>query len=296
MRAYSSAQKRYLAFCDTYNLPPLPVSEQLVCLFSAFLAHQGLRAQTISTYLSGVRHLQVSAGLKAPNRADWPRFQYVLKGIMRSQTSGARRRLPITPFIMRKLQGVWDGSSANPYVGRLLWAACCLGFFGFMRSGEFTCQSADGEPPIPVSAVSVDSHSAPTMVRVFLQKAKTDPFGNGVCIFLGRSGSSLCPVSAILNYLAVRPQGAGPLLIWEDGTPLLREQFVHHVKRALNTAGIDESCYSGHSFRIGAATAAAMAGVPAETIKMLGRWESDAYRLYVRTPRETLAAISSLIA
>ena len=33
MRAYSSAQAlRYLAFCDTYNLPPLPVSEQLVCL------------------------------------------------------------------------------------------------------------------------------------------------------------------------------------------------------------------------------------------------------------------------
>ena len=41
---------------------------------------------------------------------------------------------------------------------------------------------------------------------------------------------------------------------------------------------------------------AAQAGLPPHLIKMLGRWSSDAYQLYIRTPRETLAAVSRTIA
>lgn len=67
-------------------------------------------------------------------------------------------------------------------------------------------------------------------------------------------------------------------------------------KDVLQTAKVGTTCYSGHSFRIGAASAAAAVGVPAYFIKMLGRWSSDAYHLYVRTPRETFASISQLIA
>ena len=68
------------------------------------------------------------------------------------------------------------------------------------------------------------------------------------------------------------------------------------VKKTLCTANIDATAYSGHSFRIKAASAAAAAGVPAYFIKMLGRLESEAYHLYIRTPRESLASISQLIA
>ena len=50
---------------------------------------------------------------------------------------------------------------------------------------------------------------------------------------------------------------------------------------------------SGHSFRIGAATTAALRGVEDSVIKMLGRWESSAYQRYLRTPRKSLAALSA---
>ena len=71
---------------------------------------------------------------------------------------------------------------------------------------------------------------------------------------------------------------------------MTRERLVSCIRRALSDAGIG---YSGHSFRIGAATTAALAGIEDSTIKMLGRWESSAYQRYLRTPRETLAAVSA---
>lgn len=178
----------------------------------------------------------------------------------------------------------------------MLWAACCVGFFGFMRSGEFTLQDLHTSPPIRSTDVALDSHTNPTMCRLFLRRSKTDQEGKGIFIYVGVTNTTICPVSAMANYLAVRSVTPGPLFIFEDGTPLLRDRFVKEVKRALRAAGVDETAYSGHSFRIGAATSAARSGVPAFLIKRLGRWESEAYQLYVQTPRETLAAISSIIA
>ena len=54
--------------------------------------------------------------------------------------------------------------------------------------------------------------------------------------------------------------------------------------------------YLAHSFRIGAATVAARNGIPDHLIQALGRWTSNAYQLYIRTPSEALAGISGQLA
>jgi len=61
-KTYQAAECRYLGFCSSFALTPLPTSEELLCNFSACLGQQGLAHTTIRTYLSGVRQLQITYG------------------------------------------------------------------------------------------------------------------------------------------------------------------------------------------------------------------------------------------
>ena len=144
----------------------------------------------------------------------------------------------------------------------MLWAAFCVGFFGFMRSGEFTCSSLDScsDCTLMASDVAIDSRTNPQVLRILLRRSKTDPFGAGTYLHMGRTGTPLCPVSALLAYLAVRPPNPGPLFVFQDGTPLSRVQLVTHLRKALSQVGEEVASFSGHSFRIGAASTAARAG------------------------------------
>ena len=140
--------------------------------------------------------------------------------------------------------------------------------------------------------VTVDNHSSPSIVCVHLKRSKCDQFGKGVDVFIGRTYDYICPVVALLTYMAQQGQQEGPFFRFQDGFPLIKAQFVTRFRAALEEAGVSCCHYSGHSFRIGAATAAAKAGIEDSTVQLLGRWTSSAFLTYIRTPKEQLAVIS----
>ena len=294
--------KKFWSFCDHYNIAdPFPVTEHLLCAFSAYMADGGLTAQTIKSYLAAVRNTQLSLGLPDPReQSSMPTLKRVQAGIARTRLGRghpSKIRLPITAKILRQIKQNLE-QVAHPEK-LVLWAVCCTAFFGFFRLGELLLPSSTAFNPrlhMAWGDMAVDNPQATSMVRFRLKQSKTDQFGRGVDVIVGRTGLDLCPVAAVLAYVAERGDQPGPFFLTTAKTPLTKQAFVGVVRKLLRALELPEENYAGHSFRIGAATTAALAGVEDSTIQLLGRWQSSAFLRYIRTPHERLAAMSVSLA
>ena len=255
---------------------------------------------TIRTYLSGIRQFQIAHGYKELNFEQMPRLCQIIKGVKITQGQKGRTirpRLPITPRILRLMKGVWFPSKSEPsYDNLMLWAASTTAFFGFCRSGEITTSSENSYDPnvhLSYGDIATDNPKSPSMLSIKLKHSKTDQERKGVKIIIGKTEDDLCPLSAMLSFLKVRGSHPGPLFCWKSGSPLSKSRFVESVRSALTTANLPANSFAGHSFRIGAATTAASAGICDSSIQCLGRWKSNAYLLYIRTEPQKLASVSS---
>ena len=75
-----------------------------------------------------------------------------------------------------------------------------------------------------------------------------------------------------------------PLFLLTSGDFLTRDIVIE----VLQAAFPGRRDINTHSFRIGGATALAQAGVPDYIIQIIGRWSSDSFLRYIRTPPESL--------
>ncbi len=109
--------------------------------------------------------------LKQTNRLD-----LALKGLKRRKPRAEDTWLPITPLTL-SIIGQSLVRHFDLYDRLLVWAACCLGFFAFMRSGELTVPAGvpfDPEVHLTPMDVAVDCQQNPTTLRIRLKVSKTD--------------------------------------------------------------------------------------------------------------------------
>ena len=300
---YRQGTTQYQRFCTKFNVsPPYPLSESTLCSFAAYLATINLCPQTIKTYLSAIKHTHIMLGFPDPSTSiNASTLKLVQRGIARHHSqleAPARTRLPITPDILRQVKSLWQPHQYEfNYI--MLWASLCTAFFGFCRLGEITAPSSSSFNPkehLLFEDLAIDNPGNIQLITLRIKKSKTDQFRKGADIALARTGQDICPVAALLAYLAIRKGHAGPLFHFEDGKYLTQASLTKHMREALTRLGIDEDLYAGHSLRIGAAITAAASGVQDATIKALGRWRSNAYQRYIRLPKEELAATASKLA
>ena len=166
------------------------MSESNLLRFVAFAVGQGLKQQTIKPYLSAIRHLQVSCGGGDPRAVAMPQLELALRGAKREQAGQrVRPRLPITPVVLLKMRDVWQ-RSVSVQNSVMLWAACCLGFFGFLRAGEFTAPEDghfDAGGHLSFKDISTNEKTPPQTMAVRIKQSKTDQFRVGVSIFLSKT-------------------------------------------------------------------------------------------------------------
>lgn len=277
----------------TYPVGSLPsVTEDI---FIRFVTHcqrsLSLRYNTIKLYLAGVRFHYIRHNMGDP-LANTLRLPYILRAIQRTDNSTTNSRFPITCDILFKMCNVLKSECRlfDPFMRVMLQCVFKTAFYGFLRCGEFTCLSLTDSLFIRIQDITLVPDNS--MFLLYLRSSKTDPFGKGVTIKIFEN-CVLNPVSTMHTYVLSRlAQGASPAsplfidsFCSKEGEvkPLMRSSFITYLKETLTLAGIDHTSYNGHSFRIGAATSAAAAGVEDHLIQTLGRWSSTCYVRYIRT-------------
>ena len=274
----------------------LPASEGTLIYFASYLART-VKHSTIKLYLSVVGNLHISCGYGDPVQGKLL-LQKVLRGILRFQGKSCILRQPITPVVLAAMQPIlrtWLGERDFT----MIWAAFTLAFFAFLRCSEFTYNGiAQFRPWFDLSADSVSFHhsqACPQQMSVLLKASKTDTYRQGYTLVIACSPSPICAVTAMRNYfLAALPHG--PLFYFHSGRLLTRSAVVNLLRDAARHAGLPYRSLKGHSFRIGAVSTAAAAGLPDWLIKVLGRWSSDCYQLYIRTHRNVLLSAAPRMA
>ena len=141
------------------------------------------------------------------------------------------------------------------------------------------------------------SHSTSHML-VYIKQSKKDPFRQGRTITIAKSSSPICLLMAMKDYLLqAQPPSSHPLFAFVQPRHwLTRNNLTTELRSILQHCGLPANNFYSHSFRIGAATTAAKAGLPPWLIKVLGRWSSDCYERYIRTPKCTILEVPRLLA
>jgi len=276
------------------------VTEDLLILFvSHCAARLHISHTTIKLYLCGIRHSYIERMGLNPflnnTGEQYLRLQTIMRGIKKSHPTTTKTRLPITSSLLAKICQTLRNNIFGTYEDLLMEACCVMAFFGFLRCGEFTypSQTSDAQDGLCLGDISFmrDTEQA-AYVSLHLKHSKTDPFRIGHSIMLYATDSFLCPVTSLRQYLNHRCSLSRdpdmPLFLFPDRSLLTRSSFLKMLHIVLSRIGTPTQGHTGHSFRTGAGTQAAAVHIPDHLIKTMGRWSSDCYQLYIKTPSKLI--------
>jgi len=291
---YSTAQRQYFDFCKKHNLTAVPAEEDTLLLFVTHLA-QRIKPQSIKVYLAGVRALHISNGFHSPF-TNTIKLNQTLRGIEREHSTIITQKLPITFDLLCKLYAFIDFSDIDNIV---YWSAMTLAHFLLLRAGEFVVTDPS-QTILSINDIEINlTEDRREYIALNIQTSKTDQASHGITLYTGHANHKVCAVCAMKANLRVQRQQStsttSPLFRLSTGFAMSRQDLKTFLSTLLRLLNIPSEHYSTHSFRIGGATSAAVAGLKDYEIKMLGRWTSDCYKRYIRSPISMFLHISQQI-
>ena len=164
-----------------------------------------------------------------------------------------------------------------------------VAFYSLFRIGELASKSTRSARSViqysnltfSLGTVSVGQ---PQGAKISIYQCKHNVSQRPFDILLARDVSSpICPVTALSHYCKVRGDLPGPFFCYADLTSILSHKFNFELQTCLSYYGLDTSRYKSHSFRIGGACHAADQGYSDVQMRALGRWKSDAFKVYLRS-------------
>ncbi|KAJ3909944.1 hypothetical protein F5879DRAFT_790487 [Lentinula edodes] len=293
LETYASGLLSFHIFCDSRNIPEAqraPCSSDLLnAWISTMPGHYA--GTSVKNYVHGVRAWHIIHGVQW--KTDKNSFDTMIHGAERLQPERSRRkkRMPFTHEYIAKL--LEDFNTSDPFD-----AAC-----GACLTTSFYCAARVGELPVPnLKDFTPDKYITSAHVRkardrngfettiLHIPHTKSNQL-EGEDIYFSKQLGSTDPESLFLNHLAVnKPSPTEHLFAYQhktDRRPLTKHAFLQRINKTAKNLGLP--ILQGHGIPIGATFEYLLRGIPFDAVRVIGRWKSDAFLLYLRKHAEIMA-------
>ena len=284
-RAWAVFRGFYEIFVSSESFS-FPLSTATIALFISYLRAKQLAASTIRCYISAISYVHKMKDLHDPTKAFLIQKLLTAAGKNKSPDS----RLPITKPVLIQIVRSLEHTNSSAAQRILFRAMFLLAFYGFFRVGELATKGPDSiRSVIQLKDIRfLKTDGSIRALKITICHFKHNSTNRPVDIVIDNDCKSpFCPVQAVLEYCKQRLLEPGPLFQLHNHAVSVH-QFNAQLKACLAFCSLDSTRYKSHSFRIGAACHAAEKGFSDSQIRALGRWKSDAFKLYIRN--DTLAA------
>ncbi len=289
---YGSGLLIYHVFCDLKKIPEeqrAPASSILIQSFVAALAGS-YSPSAITNYVNGVRAWHIVHGIKwAPNKDE---LEAAIAGASSLAPASSKRkaREPFTIDILSQLVPHFDLSLP---LDAAVWACTTFAFFSLARLGELTVKNLNAYSPQlhpSRAALRKDRHRDGSEVYT-IKLPRTKVSHDGEDVFCATQSGVVDPWAAMDIHLALNNAlDTAHIFAYRKGNKLVPLTKFTALKR-LKTAAMAASmpALTGHSLRIGGTLEYLLRGLSFEAVKSIGRWQSDAFTLYLRRHAQVLA-------
>lgn len=247
-------------------LPPI----DHVINFIAYMYERNCAFSTVKCYLSGLSFFINIHGWTNPVESFL--IKKLLSGYKRSTLTSDIRR-PITLQMLLSIIDTLPQVTYSTYEAMLFQCAYLLAFFALLRVSEVVSLQSDCVQLLQ------------DQVIILIKNSKTDQLYQGSSVKVLKHSQSQILFSLLHKFLVVRHSvRSNKFFVHYNSKPLTQYQFSSMLNRCLSFLNMPTSSgvYKSHSFRIGGATHLYLSGVNESEIKIMGRWNSSAYKSYIR--------------
>ena len=287
----------------------MPWSPRITIMFVVYARHKhwpNLKASTIKAYLAGIRmqHLMrghLVGGLKPEI------VKLMVSGAenldaIQARLEQKKPRQAITWDLLKRIKERLFEVKGTKAWKTAVWMTCAMAFSGSFRIHELLSKhKMTFSPSTDLLGGSVRRRTwskggvLKTCLEVHLAHPKEARLSQGVKVdvfSIEGEEAWACPVRAFDSYISTGCQGDtnSPLVRCKEGKNYTGTDFNRDLKVLLEgVVDYKEGAVTSHSFRAGMATWMAKAGYSDEEIMLTGRWRSQAFLNYVKTPRTARA-------
>jgi len=276
VRAYKSDFNDFELFCVQNGFISLPSEPKIVSLYLTHLSTKDVKMSTLKRRLVSIGVIHKLKGHYLDTKH--PLIIENIMGIKRRKGSIQKGKKPLLINSLKIIINVIDEQKMKEIKKLRDRSIILIGFSGGFRRNELV--SLDFE----------DLEFVQEGLKINLRKSKTDQFSEGTIKALPYfKNSQYCPVVSLRNWLDVAKINSGALFRrFSKGSRLTEKRLTDQtvallIKEYLQSAGIDNKNYSGHSLRSGFATSAAESGADERSIMtMTGHKSSEMVRRYIK--------------